>query len=190
MNLQNVLSVATILINLSIYFRVLQIRTKSRAIIPYGNTRYHFKIIYGPAVEDIFEKSVGINWDKSLGGFELIAPNEPWRDAKYYCNKDDPERRVISFLIFPDWICEYRDAKTNDNLHPMVREENSINKTVERFLSQQAKELKMTAFIRKEARGYMESYFGGGGPAYGTQYRLDIVYNPDTRKGSIVIEEE
>ena len=180
--IQTVILIFLGVISLIILIKVSQVRNKSCEIISFGLIGYHFDIINGPSVEEIFKEC---EWDQSYG-FELVPPNEPLRSLRHPGLNQLANRRVISYFVAPSSIYNFRDMDSNNKrLYPW-----QDTKEFKFFLERKEKNLEMEAVIYKEPRGYIKSYFGGGGPAYGTTYKLKITYNINSRTGKMIITED
>jgi hypothetical protein len=169
-----------------ILITVINIRNRNNQVIKLMDTKYQFDIINGPTLEYLFENFR--RYDEYGEGFELLPYHEPFRHSGF--RNPVPERRTISYFIVPTMIHEFIRYDNGNTLYPGSEYEPTKNDVVE-FLNEKVRILKIRATIPKEPRGSVNAYFGGGTIyEYGKDLKLNIIYNPDTRKGTMIIEEK
>ncbi len=169
-----------------ILITVINTRNRNNQIINHMDTKYQFDIINGPTLEHLFENFRC--YDEHGEGFELLPYNEPFRCSGFA--NPVPERRTISYFIVPTMIHEFICHDNGNTLYPGSQYE-PADKAVAEFIGEKNRTLRIRATIYKKSRGSIRAYFRGGTIyEYGRQLNLDIVYNPDTRKGVMIIEEK
>lgn len=190
MNIEFFLLVIIIAFLVVIYVRIVNIQRKSREIISKGDIDYHFEIVNGPSGEELLTKT-SYDWDRNFG-FEVSSDIEPNRRYQTHGLK----RRVISYFIVPDRIDRFYDLEDQKHeIFPVSYKKEgseSATKKINRFLGSDKRILKMIGFIdKKEPRGNVYSYFGGGVLfSYGKSYRLTIIYDLNSRTGEMIIREK
>lgn len=167
----------------------MQIRSKSRQIISQSDVWYHFKIIHGPSLEDILGFSCR-EINKSFG-FELAPASEPTR-SRHYDDVVVENRGVMSYFLVPSVIRRIYDVSQEKQFNWWKWEggEESRIEILNEFQKQESKEIFIEAIIYKEPRGHAYAYFGGGITAsFGTKYEIEMVYNYESRTGTLKVKE-